>query len=134
MDGGPVIRIRTVMRVPDSDKWNAEQIMKLVAIPKQTNPRDKDQEEANNIRGTNGIDLGGAGSQLAEISVRQHEERLKRDFRITAEILETISYTADCAGCEAKILGTDHRNHSADCCKRLEKEMQRDEKMKDTLM
>ena len=65
--------------------------------------------------------------------MRQHEEGLRRDFRITAEILETIGYTTDCAGCEAKILGTDHRNHSAECRKRLEKEMQRDENMKEAL-
>ena len=76
-----------MIRVPDSAKWNAEQMMKLVATPRQPNPSDKDQEEANNIRDTKGIDLGGDGSQLAEIPMRQHEEGLKRDFRITAEIL-----------------------------------------------
>ena len=86
MDGGPVIRVRTMIRVPDSVKWNAEQVAKLVAIPRQPNPRDKDQEDANNIRDTKGIDLGGDGSQLAETPVRQHEEGLRRDFRITADI------------------------------------------------
>ena len=77
--------------------------------------------------------MGGDGSQLAEIPVRQHEEGLRRDFRITAEILKKFGYTTDCAGCEAKILGTDHRNHTTECRARLEKEMQRDEKMKETL-
>ena len=72
--GGPVIRVRAVIRVPDSAKWSAEQIMKLVATPRQPNPSDKDQEEDNNIRDTKGIDLGGDGSQLAATPVRQHEE------------------------------------------------------------
>ena len=98
--------------MPDSAKWNAEQIIKLVATPRQPSPRDNDQEEANNIRDTKGIDLGGDGSQLAGILVRQHEEGLRRDFSITAEILEKFGYATDSAGCEAKILGTDHRNHS----------------------
>ena len=57
---------------------------------------------------------------------------LKRDFRITADLLEKFGYTADCAGCEAKILGTDHRNHSAECRARLEKKMRQDEKMTET--
>ena len=65
--------------------------------------------------------------------MRQHEEGLRRDYRIPAEIFEKFGYTADCAGCEAKILGTDHRNHSTECRKRVEKEMQRDGKMKETL-
>ena len=66
VDGGPVVKVRTVIRVPDSAKWSAEQIPKLVATPRQPNPRDKDQEEANHLRNTKGIDLGGDGSKLAE--------------------------------------------------------------------
>ena len=73
VDGGPVIRVRTMTGAHDSATWNAKQIMMLVASPRRANPRDKDQEEANNIRDTKGIDLGGDGSQLAEIPVRQHE-------------------------------------------------------------
>ena len=80
------MNVRIAIRVPDSDKWNAEQIMKLAATPRQPNPRDKDQEEANNFRDAKGIDLGGDRSQLAETPVRQHEDGLRRDFRITAEI------------------------------------------------
>ena len=67
MNGGPVIRVRTLIRAPDSAKSNAEEIMKLVATPRQPSPRDKDQEEANNIRDPKGVDLGGDGPQLAEI-------------------------------------------------------------------
>ena len=77
LDGGPVVKVRAVIRVPDSDKLNAEQIIKLEATPKRPNPRDKDQEEANNIRDTNSIDMGGDGSELAEIPVRQREEGLR---------------------------------------------------------
>ena len=95
VEGGPVIRVRTVIRVSDSDKWNAEQIMKLVATPRQPNPSDKVQKEANNILDTKGIDLGEGGSQLAEILVRQHEEGLMRDFCITAELPQKLRYTID---------------------------------------
>ena len=81
------MKVRAVIRVPDSDKRNPKQIMKWEATPKRPNPRDKDQEEANNIRGAKGIDSGGDESQLAETPVRQHEDGLTGDFRITAEIL-----------------------------------------------
>ena len=42
VDGGPVIRVRTVIRVPASAKWNAEQITNLVATPRQPIPSDKE--------------------------------------------------------------------------------------------
>ena len=54
-DGGPVERVRTSIRVPDSEKWSAEQIAKVVATPRQPNPRDKEQKDTKNMRDTMGL-------------------------------------------------------------------------------
>ena len=42
-------------------------------------------------------------------------------------------YTKGCAGCEAKILGTEHRQHTLECRRRIEARMQEDEMLKETL-
>ena len=33
-----------MIRVPDSEKWNADKISKLIATPRQPNPKDEDQK------------------------------------------------------------------------------------------
>ena len=74
LSGGPVVRARTVIRVPDSEKWNAEEVMKIVATPRQPNPHNKKQREANNMRDIKGLDLGGDGSTLEETPVQASKE------------------------------------------------------------
>ena len=39
LGGGPVIRVRTVIRKPDSGKWSDEEIKKIEATPRHPNPR-----------------------------------------------------------------------------------------------
>ena len=68
VDGGPVVKVRTVIRVPDSAKWNAEQIAKLVATPRQPNPRDKEQEEEKPRE----ADEEGGGTSLKPSGQEQH--------------------------------------------------------------
>ena len=132
-DGGPVIRVRTIIRVPDSEKWSAEHIAKVVATPRQPNPRDKEQKDTKNMRDTKGIDLGGDGSLLPETPTQEQEDPKARDFRITPEILLKFGYTKGCAGCEAKIFGTRHQGHTYACRARLEEKMAADETMKEIL-
>ena len=62
--GGPVIRVRTVTRVPDSEKWKADEIASLRATPKKPNPLNEEQTEPKTLRETKGIDIGGDGSKL----------------------------------------------------------------------
>ena len=132
LGGGPVIRVRTVLRKPDSEKWNPEEVKKMNATPRHPNPSNKVQKERNSVRETKGLDTGGDGSKLHETPMQEPEELLVRDFRITVEILEKIGYTQGCAGCEARLLGTEHRNHTAACRDRLEEQMTRDANMRET--
>ena len=133
LGGGPVIRVRTIIRRPDSEKWNAEEVGKLTATPRQPNPLNKEQTEPNSIRETKGIDIGGDGSKLLETPVQEAGGQTSRDFRITYEILQKFGYTKGCAGCEARALGMAHRTHTAACRMRLEEKMIDDEKLKHTL-
>ena len=57
LEGGPVIRVRTVIRVPDSEKWKADEIAKLRATPRKPNPLDEEQTETKTARETKGLDI-----------------------------------------------------------------------------
>ena len=60
--GGPVVCVRTVIRVPDSDTWKADEIASLKATPKMPNPLSKEQTETKRMLEMKGIDIGGDGS------------------------------------------------------------------------
>ena len=85
------------------------------------------------MRETIGIDLGGDESKLSETPMQAPKEFKTRDFRITPEILEKFGYTKGCAGCEAKIFGTRHQNHTVACRARLEGKIAVDERLKEIL-
>ena len=58
LGGGPVIRVRAVLRKPDSEKWNAEEVKNIKATQRQANPSNKEQKEPNSVRETKGLDIG----------------------------------------------------------------------------
>ena len=120
LDGGPAVRVRTIIRVPDSEKWKADEVLKLKATPKRPNPLNSEQADTKSMRETKGLDVGGAGSKLAETPIQEETDVRSRDFRITQDILTRFGYTEGCVGCEARKSGMDHRNHSATCRSRLE--------------
>ena len=41
LNGGPVVRVRTVLRRPDFKKWNLEELKKVVATPRRPNPKNE---------------------------------------------------------------------------------------------
>ena len=45
LGGGPVERIRTSIRLLDSEKWKADEIEKLRATPKRPNPQNAEQKD-----------------------------------------------------------------------------------------
>ena len=130
LGGAPVIRVRTVIRVPDSEKWKADEIASVRATPKKRNSLNEAQTETKTLRETKGFDIGGDGSKLPETLVQESAEMRSRNFRITQDILDAFGYTEGCLGCEARSYGTDHRSHSAACRARLENNMIEDEKLK----
>ena len=87
-DGGPVIKVRTVIRRPDPEKLDVEAICAIKAAPARPNPKNEDQMEPENIKNMKGLDIGGDGSKLPEAPTRDVEAGLHRNFRISADILE----------------------------------------------
>ena len=79
--------MRAVIRVPDSEKWKADEIQKLRATPKRPNPFNEEQKETKSMRQTKGIEIEGDASKLAETPAQEVGETRARNFRITYEIL-----------------------------------------------
>ena len=118
--GGPVLRVRTVKKKPDSMKWNAKAIEDVVAVPDAPNPHDKRQSAPRAERDTRGIDLGDKSGEHLEEPRTEVQERKIREFRINNEILDKYGYTENCPGCDAKQRGTAKASHSRACRSRLE--------------
>ena len=87
LSGGPAIRVRTIIRRPDSEKWNATEILNIVATRRRPNPRNTDQREPNSMRETKGFDIGGDGFKLSETPVQDPENIKPLEFRITREMI-----------------------------------------------
>ena len=43
------MRVRTVIRVPDSEKWKADEVLKVKATPKRPNPLNSEQTDTKSI-------------------------------------------------------------------------------------
>ena len=82
-EGGPVIRVRTVVRRPFAERWSAQAIQDVRARPRFPNPQDEAQHSVEPESSTSGINLGtdtGVGLEEA----RAHDDDVKvRDFRVT---------------------------------------------------
>ena len=82
-DGGAAIKVRTVKRRPEDERWSAQAIKDIVASPKAPNPKDKNQGEIRPERLTKGADPGGgSGESLPEVAVQDQAFR-SRDSKIT---------------------------------------------------
>ena len=127
LDGGPVIRVRTVKRRMMSERWSAAHIAGIRATPRAPNPRDTKQEQPMHEGGTTGVHLGmdADGSKLPEAEA-ENQKPAFRDFKITKGILSRHGYSDDCPGCLAAVCGF-HRLHNQACRTRLEALLRQEE-------
>ena len=73
---GQVIRVCTVFRRPESERWDAEEILKIRATPRRPNPLNVEQEEPTSVSETVGFEIRGDGSKLLDSSARaQHNQK-----------------------------------------------------------
>ena len=116
--GGPVIRVRTVKRRSEDERWNAERVLEVKATPRRPNPKDESQQKLQPERLTVGVDLGaGTGVDLPEAEVNQGTSKV-RDFKITKQLIQKFEPTPGCKGCEGSFTGL-RRDHSQACRTRL---------------
>ena len=125
-EGGAAIRVRSVKRRPEDERWCAQAIKDIVASPKAPNPKDKNQGDVMPERLTRDADPGGAsGEALPDVIVHEPEVRA-RDFKITKTLIEKFGPTDGCKGCEGHVMGS-RRAHSEACRNRMEEEMSKDD-------
>ena len=129
-DGGAAIRVRTVLRRPKSDRWDADAIRKIKATPRSPNPVDKPASSSQRENHTRSkMEVGEDGTTLAD-AVNKEDVFRFRDFKITKGILNKYGHTSGCKGCEASECGGNPRAHSDLCRRRIEEVIRRDDVLK----
>lgn len=89
-EGGPVIRVRTVIRRPEAQRWSAQAIKDIVATPQKPNPKNPEQAQVEPESRTEGVQIGvESGLGLEEPEVNEGEKKM-RDFQITRKVLEKL--------------------------------------------
>ena len=109
-DGGPAIRVRTVKRRSEADRWKPERIKSIIATPMNPNPKDDTQQKVESERDTKGIRFEIENEKLPEVMVEDRQGG-KRDFKITKSVLSKFGITEGCPGCFANEIGT-RRSHT----------------------
>ena len=97
---GAAIKVRTVKRRVESDRWNADCIKAIVATPRCPNPKDEAQNRPMPIQDTMNL---GEDLKFENLPKTAVEEGVigKRDFKITSSVLTKFGPTQGCPGCEA---------------------------------
>ena len=131
--GGPVIRVRTVIRKPESERWSPIAVREIKAIPRAPNPKDKAQQRVEPESMTRGISPEGESGINIKVPEVSDQPTVYRDFKITRQILERHGYSDECKGCEAAVMGYPPRQHNQGCRKRLEAEMVKDDALREGL-
>ena len=114
VETGEAIRVRTVHRLAEADRWSMDAVMSIKSLPRRPNPntgetdaapqRPQDRSGQKNDR-EDGADLGDPDCSNALGG--------PREMRITSRLLDKYGYTDGCLGCAHKQAGLyDHRQHS----------------------
>ena len=119
--GGPAIKVRTIMRKPEKDRWCSDAIQGICATPREPKHTDKTQTRPNSERDTEGIriEVEGEGVEMKDTEV-QHREYKTRNFRITTDMLIAYGFTEGCPGCDQVMAGKRPFGHTASCRARIE--------------
>jgi hypothetical protein len=151
-DDGDTVRCRTINRVPEEDRWNADLVMAIKGVPRRPAPlmkrsdaiqsrlvdEEADKQHAQPQRrqpdGPGDEIPKASGAGLGQAQPRAPREIDIRRFRITDKILEKYSPSDQCPGCEAKAVGQDHRPHSEACRQRIYAQMLEDERDKEFII
>ena len=147
---GDAVKCRTIRRVPEDDRWNAQRVLDIQGTPRRPAPSQRDagqlearlvDEEARGplrrvpqlerVDDCAGAEPGASGAHLQQPEARDRDRDI-REMRITNNIIEKFGgearYTVGCPGCQHKMMGLPgHRGHSGECRQRLYDAMQQSE-------
>ncbi len=139
-NNGDVVRVRTITRRPRSQRFEADKILGMEALPRRPTPsvrkqnadidgqlNDDDRVESGRERASaEQQDRAEGGADLGEAEPRRHEYA-PREFRIDTRLLEKFGFTPGCPGCDHKRDdGAYHRAHTKACRQRLYELMKED--------
>ena len=131
---GEAIRVRTVHRVVEQERWNSEMLRAVRATPRLPNPdaKDKAEIEAELVTEPHAEREDG-GAELGQPQ-KSEAQAVPRELRITDRLLEKYGYPSGCPGCIHKQLDLEgHRGHTAACRTRIYELMRNDEEELDRL-
>ena len=145
---GDAFKCRTIRRLPQEHRWNAERVLQIAGTPRNPAPSSKEPETLDSHVVDDGeADAGrhhraerrderanveqqarpDSGAKI-EIPSGRDGDRACRELRITHILLNKYGYTPECDGCDFKLAGSDsHRQHSTVCRQRIYAELMQDE-------
>ena len=137
-DGGPAVRIRTIRRLVEAERWNPEAVDAVRARPRQPDPRgrtdnaqqSREHQQPQPAAAGSGGDPSGLvpeGAGLPSGRIMPDENVRHRDFRITKRMVESHEPTEGCPGCNAAMRPGTRGNHTRECRLRFEEILSRTE-------
>ena len=127
---GEAIRVRTVNRMIEEKRWNADVIKAVESLPRRPNPKKSAGENIEGKLNVNEMPEPPDGRGEGEpIDRPEHADAHTgpRELRINDRLLEKFGYTPGCPGCIHKQLGLEgHRGHSTECRRRIYEAMRVD--------
>ena len=134
---GPAVKVRTIKRMTEQERWNYGEIDRIVARPRRPDPRAlvhqrremHEREVAAAEAAVRPASEAAApqaadGSNLQSGRIVPGEQKVNRDFRITHGMVVDIGATDDCPGCRQSLApGASRGNHTHECRQRFEREL-----------
>lgn len=139
--GGPALRIRTVRRRPEANRWDMVGIDDMQANPRMpetreragTAPRDRQEDSRPAVVPRPAVPEQ-SGVDVPDERVMPGEAAIPRYFKINRTLVDKYGPTDDCAGCRYTLDTTRPRRvHSRQCRGRMEELMKDDISMRDRL-
>ena len=118
-----VLKVRTVRRKLESERWDATHIEGLTSFPWK--PYIQSEDDKVLIRPP--VAVRPSDADKLEVPLQRDGDLAPRTFSIQRKDLVNYGYTPSCPGCYAAANDRKHRAHTADCRARIEKAMLEDE-------
>ena len=124
LPSGEAIRVRTIHRVPEEDRWDSEAVTAIRALPRRPVPQRDDADPMPRTAGQErpteeGREDDVGGSNL-ERPIVMKDQKVPRELRIDGRLLEKFGYTDECLGCfHRQMKEPGHRPHSSACRRRI---------------
>ena len=121
------MRVRTIKRRPEEERWNAEPISEIVATSRKPDPNKVPGERVRRMVPSDlpAEEMGAKTGVLLGDPVVAGKTSRPKDFRIMPNMLEAHGKTAGCYGCEHAGEGIGAK-HSPACRERLEHILMKD--------